>query len=347
MDLRDFPFMPLDVQRLRDSDLASDETPEACWAAVLLWCAAWHQVPAGSIPDSDDWQAKHAGYKAQGRVAPGWRKVRAGALRGWVACSDGRLYHPVIAEKAADAWTSKLMQRWRTECSRIKKHNQRHYPSDGPHRPLLLPEFEDWRAAGCPQGHSLPVPEDKPPASQGHGGYVPGEKRSKRQGEGQGQGQGEGLDKHAPRVPEPPPPPPPDPPDSPPTPTAAGAVCLALRAAGITSVNPSHPDLLALLDAGATEDELVAIVPSALGKGDPFAWLLVAAANRRRDAAQRAKGMHTGPLSPAPTPTEPAWRTEQRAATTAFAGRYAAKPATAPAAPAAAEVIDATTRLVG
>lgn len=131
------------------------------------------------------------------------------------------------------------------------------------------------------------------------------------------------------------------------SPTAAGAVCLALRAAGITSVNPSHPDLLALLDAGATEAELLAIVPSALGKGDPFAWLLVAAANRRRDAAQRAKVMHTGPLPPAPTPTEPAWRTEQRAATTALAGRYAAKPATAPAAPAAAEVIDATPRLVG
>jgi hypothetical protein len=76
-------------------------------------------VPAGSIPDSDEWQAKHAGYKAQGRIAPGWRKVKPGALRGWVTCSDGRLYHPVIAEKAVDAWRSKLRQRWSTECSRI------------------------------------------------------------------------------------------------------------------------------------------------------------------------------------------------------------------------------------
>ena len=65
VDLRDFAFMPLDVQRLRDSDLASDETPEACWAAVLLWCASWHQVPAASLPDDDKALAQYAGY---GRV---------------------------------------------------------------------------------------------------------------------------------------------------------------------------------------------------------------------------------------------------------------------------------------
>lgn len=180
VDLRDFAFMPLDVQRLRDSDLASDETPEACWAAVLLWCASWHQVPAGSIPDSDEWQAKHAGYKAQGRIAPGWRKVKRGALRGWVACSDGRLYHPVIAEKAIDAWRSKLRQRWSTECGRIKKHNQRHGLS------LPVPDFEAWLSSGCPQGQPLPVPEDKPTVSPGS----PDKSGSKGQGEGQGQGQG-------------------------------------------------------------------------------------------------------------------------------------------------------------
>ena len=51
-DLRDFPFMPLDVQRLRDSDLAALEAPEACWAAVQLWGASWHQVPGTSLSSS-------------------------------------------------------------------------------------------------------------------------------------------------------------------------------------------------------------------------------------------------------------------------------------------------------
>lgn len=104
-DLQDFQYMPLDVRRLRDSDLAAMESPEACWAAVLLWSASWHQVPAGSLPDDDRVLANLAGY---GRVVKEWQRVKDGALRGWVKCEDGRLYHPVVAEKALEAWDSKL-----------------------------------------------------------------------------------------------------------------------------------------------------------------------------------------------------------------------------------------------
>lgn len=181
--------MPLDVQRLRDSDLASDETPEACWAAVLLWCASWHQVPAASIPNNEQWLAKQAGYLSRGRIDPMWPKVRDGAMRGWVLCDDGRFYHPVVAEKALDAWKSKLEQRWRTECNRVKKHNQRHEMS------LPVLSFDAWMSAGCPQGQLLPVPEDKNTQSQGTTDACPREVSeetpSKRQGEGQGQGQGD------------------------------------------------------------------------------------------------------------------------------------------------------------
>jgi hypothetical protein len=108
VDLQDFTFMPLDVQRLRDSDLAAAEAPEAFRANVLLWCAAWHQVPAGSIPDNDQWLAKVCGYLSRGRIDPTWKKVRDGALHGWRKCSDGRLYHPVVCEKALEAWIEKL-----------------------------------------------------------------------------------------------------------------------------------------------------------------------------------------------------------------------------------------------
>lgn len=107
VDIRDFAFMPLDVSRLRDSDLAANETPEACWAAVLLWAASWHQIPAASIPNDDRWIAKQAGYAQRGKIAKEWSDIRSGALRNWVECSDGRLYHPVVAEKALIAWASK------------------------------------------------------------------------------------------------------------------------------------------------------------------------------------------------------------------------------------------------
>lgn len=181
-DLTDFAFMPLDVARLRDSELASNETPEACWAAVLLWAAAWHQVPAASIPNDEKWIAKAAGYALRGKIDKAWGAVRAGAMRGWVECSDGRLYHPVVAEKAREAWTAKLKQRWGTECARIKKHNDRHEGANVP-----KPTFEDWMAAGCPVGQPLFVPRDNGHAGVGQGGEID----SKRQGEGQGQRQGD------------------------------------------------------------------------------------------------------------------------------------------------------------
>lgn len=180
-DLSDFAFMPLDVARLRDSELASNETPEACWAAVLLWAASWHQMPAASIPNDDKWIAKQAGYALRGKIDKAWNTIRTGALRGWVECSDGRLYHPVVAEKAREAWQAKLKQRWGTECARIKKHNDRH-ETDVP-----KPTFEEWLAQGCPQGQPLFVSRDKPPSPAD----VPEETPSKGQGEGQRQGEGE------------------------------------------------------------------------------------------------------------------------------------------------------------
>lgn len=187
VNLQDFQFMPLDVVRLRDSDLAATEAPEACWAAVLLWCASWHQLPAASLPDDDRVLSNLSGY---GRVVKEWQRVRAGALRGWIKCSDSRLYHPVVAEKAIEAWRGKLEQRWRTELARVKKYNQRNGTSHA------VPEFEEWLSLGCPQGQAINVPGDKAPMSQGTTAtcppgqlaLVPGETPSKGQGEGQGQG---------------------------------------------------------------------------------------------------------------------------------------------------------------
>jgi len=112
VDLRNFTYMPLDVVRLRDSDIAGVEDGEVFRAAVLAWCAAWHQVPAASLPDDDAVLARLTGY---GRDLATWKRVReAGALRGFVRCSDGRLYHPVVAEKALEAWDKKGRQAERT-----------------------------------------------------------------------------------------------------------------------------------------------------------------------------------------------------------------------------------------
>ncbi len=104
VDLRDFPFMPLDVVRLRDSRLAAISSGDEFMAWVLLACASWHQRPAGSLPNDDVELARLAGF---GRAVREWMRVRSGALHGWVLCSDGRYYHPVVAEKAVEAWAEK------------------------------------------------------------------------------------------------------------------------------------------------------------------------------------------------------------------------------------------------
>lgn len=115
-DLRDFVYMPLDVVRLRDSDLAGLDDAEAFRAAVISWCVAWHQVPAGSLPDDDAILAKLLGY---GRDKTTWLRARAGgALRGYVKCSDGRLYHPVVCEKALTTLAKKAKQRNQTDAAR-------------------------------------------------------------------------------------------------------------------------------------------------------------------------------------------------------------------------------------
>lgn len=106
-DLRGLPFMPLDTCRLLDSDLFALSTGDGFKCAVALWCKAWQQVPAGSLPHNDRVLAHLSG--AGGR----WPSLRAVALHGWLVCSDGRLYHPVIAQKANQAWKARLAQRAR------------------------------------------------------------------------------------------------------------------------------------------------------------------------------------------------------------------------------------------
>lgn len=120
-DLTDFKFMPLEVARLRRSKawLICKRQPELAFYMVNLWTAAWHSVPAGSLEDDDDVLADAAMCDPHK-----WSKLRDKILRGWVKCSDGLLYHPVVAEKVAESWQERLEYAWRKECDRIRKENK-------------------------------------------------------------------------------------------------------------------------------------------------------------------------------------------------------------------------------
>lgn len=161
-DLRDFQFMPLDVVRLRDSDIAVMVSGEEFRSAVMLWCAAWHQVPAGSLPNDDRSLASLAGY---GRAVGEWQKVKTGALRGWLECSDGRLYHPVVCEKARESWESKLQHAYDKLSDRLRKLNKKREETGLPS--VACPTFEDWKSSGRPLESQL-IPVEKKVSSGGN-----------------------------------------------------------------------------------------------------------------------------------------------------------------------------------
>jgi hypothetical protein len=108
VDLRDFPYMPMEVERLFGSEFHAKANDSEWRAGVTLWLKSFHQVPAASLPEDDVVLARLAEL---GRDVRAWRRIKRKALRGWVRCRDGRIYHRVVAEKALEAWIEKLGQR--------------------------------------------------------------------------------------------------------------------------------------------------------------------------------------------------------------------------------------------
>lgn len=120
VDIREFPDLPISIQRFRDSGIVSTRSDSEIVAALMLWLSSFHQVPAASLPVNDIELAKLAGY---GKAVKDFKKIRVGATHGFIQCSDGRLWHPVVAEKAAHAWNKKLTERHRKAVDRARKFN--------------------------------------------------------------------------------------------------------------------------------------------------------------------------------------------------------------------------------
>lgn len=160
-DLRGLPYFPLDVARLRDSDLWSLSTGDQFKAALALWCRAWGEVPAASIPTDEAWQARAAGVPLDQ-----WRALAPMALRGWVSCDDGRLYHPVIAERACCAWLERLVLKEKSQKGNASRYGLAYDPVAWAAKRAAagecLARLSDPSATFLPQGAP-----DRPTGSQG------------------------------------------------------------------------------------------------------------------------------------------------------------------------------------
>lgn len=109
----------LNTEKLMASELWALATGDEFKAAVGLWCRAWKQSPPGSLPNDERVLAAFSGAGAN------WRRVRDVALRGFVECSDGRLYHTTLCEDAIRAAEAKRKRHDRTKNATKARSGQR------------------------------------------------------------------------------------------------------------------------------------------------------------------------------------------------------------------------------
>jgi hypothetical protein len=106
-------------------------------------------------------------------------------------------------------------------------------------------------------------------------------------------------------------------------PTQAGAICRAMRQAGMQQTNPGDPRFLALVAQGATEAEFVSLAEEAKRRGinAPWPWVLKVLPERRAEAAAIN-------LAPAATsaPVDPMAWTKSRSAVIDRANRLGIGP---------------------
>lgn len=120
-DCRTLDSFMLNVERLMSSELVALYGPEIIGSALMLWCRAWKQVPAASLPNDDRVLAAFAKMPLKAFL-----KVRDQVMHGFELCSDARYYHRVLADVANRALRDRQI-----EINR-KKQRVRAFPSEWP-----------------------------------------------------------------------------------------------------------------------------------------------------------------------------------------------------------------------
>lgn len=118
VDCTDLDGFMLNVERLMASELVALSSHEVIGAAVMLWCRAWKQRPAASLPNDDQVISAFARMSL-----PRFKKLRDEVLRGFVLCSDGRLYHQTLSAEARKAYERKthFKRKREVDAERLRK----------------------------------------------------------------------------------------------------------------------------------------------------------------------------------------------------------------------------------
>ena len=163
-DCTNLPGFLLNVERLMASELVALSSHEVIAAALFLWCRAWKQKPAASLPDDDRVLASFARMPLVK-----FRKLREKILHGFVKCSDGRLYHRFLATEAMNAFDRKKafqnkrerdaerLRNWRNEThdeTRFETQDETHFVAEGQCKGQCKGQVRDREGTGKGQGPS-------------------------------------------------------------------------------------------------------------------------------------------------------------------------------------------------
>lgn len=194
-DLRDFPHVPIYRAKLFASEFHAQANDAEWRAGLTLWVKSWDQVPAGSLPVDDVALCRLAEL---GRDLKSWKKIKTGAMRGWILCTDGRMYHPTVAEGVNNALDAKVAQRNKTSAARIAALQKKLTAStDTEEKQRLQSEIEKIQQAlrltlSLNEKPSVTDPL-KPPVTD------PVTESKKREGEGEGKEKEKGFDYSEPK----------------------------------------------------------------------------------------------------------------------------------------------------
>lgn len=264
----------LDYEAIQQSDTwaLADEVPMAQPALLMMWLTAWAQIPCGSFPSDE------AVIRAKCKIpAKEWTKLREILMRGWWLADDGRLYHPTITQRVLDMLGRKDAERQRKADYRARMEAERKL-AEASVQAQMSHGTDASMSHGTDGGLTWEsCGSDATGTGTGTGTGLDSSNPPPRAGEGSGVSHG----------------------------TDVGRICRLMKSAGLTDINPGHPTLRMLIDAGATDAEFTAAAKAAVKKQAGFAYALTIVTNERQRAATLVGQIHHGAMPTAATPSGP------------------------------------------
>lgn len=250
----------LDHERIEQSDTWALAPSEVKPWLLMLWVTAWRQEPCGSLPNEDELVAVRIGMPMKT-----FAKVRSKLMRGWWEAEDGRLYHDTVTKRVLEMLAAREAERRRKAEYRHRKDAERRSDTHGDpalsHGTTGGHQQDDTRNdagrddTGTRTGTGTSTSkEETTTTSRTTSGSVGGDRQS---------------------------------------PTKAGEACKAMRGKGIADVNPSSPELLALIDKGVSVQTFEAAADICAKAKPPkgFAYLLGIVKRQLGEAAAIASGV--------------------------------------------------------